>query len=143
MTWFKDYFFFLFFFFAYKEKRLSKAKVNNGKDCLRLSQVTGLIDWFGKHRLEIERATDMKCIHLCGLSCIQRFSSSQKQTWLMQDFFFRFNVRMTLLQTNSSRNLSKPSLSSIEISALFIEKKLFKYLLKELYKFIYFNLNLK
>lgn len=58
-------------------------------------------------------------------------------------FYFRFNVRMTLLQTNSSRNLSKPSLSSIEISALFIEKKLFKYLLKELYKFIYFNLNLK
>ena len=80
-----------FFFLRTKEKRLSKAKVNNKKDCLRLSQVTGLIDWFGKHRLEIGRATDMKCLHLCGLSCIQRFSSSQKQTWLMQDFF-RFNL---------------------------------------------------
>lgn len=83
-------FLFPFFFSLHtKEKRLSRAKVsnNNKKDCLRPSQVTGHIDWFGKHILEIERATDMKCLHLCGLSCIQRSSSSQKQTWLMQDFF--------------------------------------------------------
>ena len=83
-------FLFPFFFPLHtKEKWLSRARVsnNNKEDCLRPSQVTGHIDWFGKHRLEIERATDMKCLHLCGLSCIQHSSSSQKQTWLMQDFF--------------------------------------------------------